>query len=205
MTGSGRELVPTKRHIGAPKGSGSKYTEEVADEICERMSLGCTLIRIVREDRAGNLRLKGEFPSSTVIYDWASPEQATFVPSFALRFARAKLEQQRYWLEETVDIANTPVEFVEETKEWGGKDGAKIKRVYKDNTAHRMLQIKTRLDVIARMNPLLWSERLQLLAAQTPPEDPDAASNKLIIEGGLPDAPPPEEHPAPETETEGND
>ena len=38
-------------------------------------------------------------------------------------FARAKLEQQRYWLEETVDIANEPEIGFEEIREHSQKNG----------------------------------------------------------------------------------
>jgi hypothetical protein len=104
---------------------------------------------------------------------------------FAARFARAKLDQQRVWLEETVDIANTPEPGLEEVQEHSSKNGVSIKRAYKDMLGHRVLKIKTRLDVIARMNPQLWAERLQAPVPFDPETEP-----KIQVEGGLPDGEP---------------
>lgn len=188
MTGSGKELVPVKR-VGAPKGSGSKYTEEIADEIIERLSHGQTLISICRTRSDGEPRAKGEYPDHTTIYDWADPKDRRYRPEFGPRFARAKLDQQRYWIEECHDIADTPLIGVEESHETSFT-GVKVRRLRKDMLHHRMLQIDTRLKVLARMNPQLWAERLQQAA---PPENGDG-QHKLTIEGGLPEddhAPPP--------------
>jgi hypothetical protein len=165
------------------------YTEEIADEIIERMCWGHTLVSICRQDVNGNDRIAGTFPSVRTVYDWGDgqdgPRSSRAAPDFPARFARAKLTQQRVWLEETVDIANTPDVGVEEVREHSEKNGLSLRRAYKDMTAHRAMKIRTRLEVIARMNPQLWAERLQQAAPQE--QDPSAAAPRLIVEGGLPD------------------
>lgn len=188
MTGSGKELVPVgPRPVGAPKGSGSKYTEEIADEIIERLMLGETLIEIVNTTRDGQYRVKpGPWPSYGLVYDWCEPTCGSFQPSFAERFARARLIQQRYWLEECQVIANTPELGVEEVAEHSSKNGVTIKRTRKDMLGHRALKIDTRLKVIQRMNPQVWSERLQQLGVAPEPGPGEPGGQRAIINGGLP-------------------
>ena len=185
MAGSGKELVPVKRPVGRPRGS-KIYSEEIAEEIIDRLSHGETLISICRETRDGQYRYAdGSFPSHVTVYDWADPNHTAYIPAFALRFARAKLDQQRYWLEECHDIAYTPEPGEEEVREISAKNGASIRRTRKDMLHHRVLKIDTNLKLIARMNPALWSERLQ----QATPSDTDPTKDppRLIIEGGLPE------------------
>lgn len=188
------EAVP-KNKGGRPKGTYVHYRPEVVDEIIERMSTGSTLISICREREDGTLRVKGEFPPARMVYDWADPNDPCFHAEFSPLFARAKLEQQRCWIEQCVDIANTPMMGIEEMREHSSKSGVSIKRAMKDMLGHRSLQIHTRLQVVARLNPQLWAERLQQPAL---PEAPgEGAGNRVIIEGGLPDnEPPPPEGPS---------
>lgn len=202
MAGSGKELVPA-RPVGRPRGS-KIYSEEIADEIIDRLSHGETLISICRQDRAGNYRYAdGKFPTHVMVYDWADPNDTAYIPDFSLRFARAKLDQQRYWLEECHDIAYSPELGEEEVREMSDRNGSSIRRTRKDMLHHRVLKIDTNLKLIARMNPALWAERLQQAAPQE--QDPTREPPKLVIEGGLPDdqdGPHSEQPPAPPEPTE---
>ena len=188
MTGSGKELVPVSRGRGRP----SLYTEEVVEEILDRMIHGEPLIQICRQTRDGFTRLKGEFPNHATVYDWGDPANPQHRPQFSARFARAKLAQQRFWLEEIVIISNEPEMGVEEMIELGPK-GKTLRRMRKDMLQHRALKIDARLKAIERMNPQHWAQRLQ----QLEPGAESQQSQKLIIEGGLPDdttPPPPPPH-----------
>jgi hypothetical protein len=186
MTGSGKELVPVKK-LGRPKGSGSLYTEEIAEEILERLIDGETLVRICKFDFDGNLRDRGSFPNHATVYDWADPNDPVYRPDFGIRFARARLAQQRNWIESTIDIARTPEPGIEEVVEHSERLGVSIKRSRKDMLGHRALQIETLHKAAARLNPALWAERLQ--QAAPPAQDPNASAPRLIIKGGLPDDP----------------
>ena len=186
MTGSGKELVPVaKRPVGAPKGSGSLYTDEIADEIVDRLIDGETLVSICKFDVWGNPRIRGEFPNHATVYDWGDPAAPHHIPSFVTRFARAKQAQHRNWIESTVDIARNPEPSIEEVVEHSTKHGVTIRRSRKDALGHRALKIETLLRAAAKMDPQHWADRLQQV-----PQDAglvDGTPPRLIIEGGLPD------------------
>lgn len=201
MAGSGKELVPVgPRQLGRPKGSGSYYSTEVVDEIIDRMIDGETLVHICKYDLAGVLRVRGTFPNHATVGDWADPSAPIHHPDFTPLFARARLAQQRNWVESTVDIARTQEPGYEEIVEHSTKNGVTIRRARKDMLHHRALKIDTLLKAAARMNPQLWAERLQQAALPSAPEG-DGGPPRLIIEGGLPDEdgePPPPTPPAAE-------
>lgn len=185
----GTSIVPVKRGRGRPKGVGSKYTPEIAKEIVDRICEGETLLAVCRQHRDGTPREPGSFPTSRIVHDWADPTQPHSHIDFVAEFARARLEQQRTWLEETIDIANTPEPGFEEIQEHSSKSGVTIRRARKDMLHHRMLKIDTRLKAIARLNPQLWSERLQQAAGANGSQGDDG-STRIVIEGGLPDEEP---------------
>lgn len=187
-------MPPGKKNLpvvskGNPLGQGTYYCEAVVTEIIDRMCHGETLIAICRFHRDGSLRAYGTFPNHRTVYDWGDPLEPCSHAEFIPRFARAKLIQQQCWLEQCIDIANTPHLGVEDSYTETAK-GSFVKTVTKDALGHRALQIDTRLKVLARMNPQLWSERLQQAAEGGQAAD-GASPNKLIIEGGLPDNEPP--------------
>lgn len=65
-----------KRPVGRPPSRPTKYTEEMADAICERMIEGQSLVAISEDD---------EMPTRTTIYRWFDAH-----PEFATRCARAR-------------------------------------------------------------------------------------------------------------------
>jgi hypothetical protein len=165
----------------------SWYSEERADEICERLAEGETLIRICKFDAGGNLRPYKTFPSFSTVQHWADPKARGYIPEFMVRFAEARLNQQRYWVEEAVDIADTPEMGVDETSEISEKAGVvtkSAKQVRKDMQHHRQMRIYTRFKAAAMINPEHWSERLRAasLEANKQPEN-----TQIVLVGGLPD------------------
>lgn len=69
-------VTKPKRKVGAPKGSGSKYTEALAQEICERISRGEPLTQICRDSH---------MPQRSNVHCWRAEHEG-----FAGRFARAR-------------------------------------------------------------------------------------------------------------------
>ena len=164
MAGSGRSLVPVgspPKKAGRPKGSGSMYTEEIADEIIERLVDGETLVWICKYRRDGGLREYKTFPNHATVADWADPADKSFLPIFGPRFARARIAQHTNWVESTVDIARNPEPGFEEVIEHSERLGVTIRRARKDMTNHRALKIDTMLKAAARLDPQRWAERLQ--------------------------------------------
>lgn len=117
-----------------------KFTEKLADEICRRIAEGETLSQICRDDH---------MPVRRAVYDWMEARK-----DFAARFARAREFGFDVIAEETLKIADTPVEGVEIEE-----DGEKTKISRKDMLGHRRLQIDTRLKLLAKWSPDKYGER----------------------------------------------
>jgi hypothetical protein len=164
----------------------------VVEEIIERVSDGETLVSVCRTKRNGKPREYKTFPSFGTVTDWADTNWQGHHPDFVILFARARLAQQKLWLDEIKDIADEPSLTYEETIQESAQFGRSTKQVRKDNIARSNLRIQTRLDAIARMNPQLWAERLQQAAQRA--ETGDNAP-RLVVEGGLPDNEPPVDLP----------
>jgi len=134
---------PAKKSRGAPKGSGSKYTEEIADKICELVSNGVNLRKVCR--------MEG-MPAWRTIYDWVVAH-----PDFATRLARARELGYEAIAEEALEISNTPV--------MGHKQVMSDKSTYttvEDMLGHRRLQIETRLKLLAVWDPKKYGNKVQV-------------------------------------------
>jgi hypothetical protein len=159
------------------------YTEDIADEIIERLEGGETLTRICKFTEWGEPRERGTFPTYGTVLHWGDETHEHHVPVFTQRFARARVDGHRHMVEDCIDIADTQDIGIEEVVEHSAKNGMSLKRARKDMLHHRNLRIHTRLQVIARMDPQRWAERLQ----QPKVADSGGDDNVIIVEGGLPD------------------
>jgi hypothetical protein len=134
---------PAKKKMGAPKGSGSKYTEEIADRICDLVSNGVNLRRVCR--------MEG-MPAWRTVYDWVVAR-----PDFAARLARAREMGFDALAEEALEISNTPV--------MGQKQVMGDKSTFttvEDMLGHRRLQIETRLKLLAVWDPKRYGNKVQV-------------------------------------------
>jgi len=130
--------------MARPKGTPDyKNIAQLKDEIISWLSEGETLRSYCRQDGK---------PSYSAIYGWLEQD-----PAFTTRFAHARSIGHDVIAEETLHIANTPIEgqTVTETEE-----GVTIKR--EDMLGHRKLQIETRLKLLAKWNPKKWGDRTVL-------------------------------------------
>lgn len=181
------------KKVGRPKGSGHKYTEEIADEICERVASGEVLLEVIKYDRWGHEREPGPWPSYLTVYEWADPTAPNHIDSFVHRFARARLIGQEVREEANIIEAKRPRKGIVITHTTGGKDGDTTKEVYSDSVERSKLIIYTNQQYNARVNAQKWAERLQ----QPQVKDASGDDNTIIVEGGLPDNEP--------TSTQGDD
>lgn len=131
------------KKMGAPKGSGSKYTEEIADQICDLVSNGVNLRAVCR--------MQG-MPAWRTVYDWVVAK-----PDFAARLARAREMGYDALAEEALEISNTPV--------MGQKQVMGDNKTYttvEDMLGHRKLQIETRLKLLACWDPSKYGNKVAL-------------------------------------------
>lgn len=133
------------------RGRPSKYTPELAAEICERLSTGEPLAQICRDEH---------MPSDGVVRDWQEKDE-----KFSHAIARARIDGFDRLAAECLQIANTPLigEEFEETDD--GK--TKVKRG--DMLGHRKLQIETRLKLLAKWDPKRYGDRLELAGDEKNP------------------------------------
>lgn len=127
------------KKIGRP----SKYTPELAAEICERLSNGEPLRQICRDEH---------MPAWQKIYEWMERDE-----TLSGAIARAREQGYEAIAEEALIIADTP--------RWGQKQVMSDQgttTTVEDMVAHRKLQIETRLKLLAKWNPKKYGDRVQL-------------------------------------------
>jgi hypothetical protein len=143
------EPVIAPKKMGAPKGSGSKYTEELADQICDLVSNGVNLRKVCRMDG---------MPSWRTVYNWVVEH-----PEFASRLARAREMGYDALAEEALEIANTPHLGQKKVFSSGaGEDEDSMTVTEDDMLGHRKLQIETRLKLLAVWDPKRYGNKVQL-------------------------------------------
>ena len=137
------------KKMGAPKGSGSKYTEELAEQICDLVSNGVNLRKVCR--------MEG-MPAWRTVYDWVVEK-----PDFAARLARAREMGYDSLAEEALEISNTPEIGTKKVYSSGAdekKDSVTVTE--EDMIAHRKLQIETRLKLLAVWDPKRYGNKMQV-------------------------------------------
>lgn len=137
------------KKMGAPKGSGSKYTEEIADQICDLVSNGVNLRKVCR--------MEG-MPAWRTVYDWVVAK-----PDFAARLARARELGYDSLAEEALEISNTPHIGQKKVYSSGaGEDEDSMTVTEDDMLGHRKLQIETRLKLLAVWDPKRYGNKVQV-------------------------------------------
>ena len=135
-----------RKKIGRP----SKYTPEIAAEICMRLSNGEPLRQICRDDG---------FPAWQTVYDWMYRDDELGEAGVGLSGAIAHARDLGYdaMAEECLIIADTPK--LGERQVMDDK-GSTI--TVEDMLGHRKLQIETRLKLLAKFNPKKYGDKLAL-------------------------------------------
>jgi hypothetical protein len=120
-------------------GRRSTFTQEIADEICERLSKGEPLAQICRDEH---------MPASRTVSDWKAEHER-----FAADFARAR--------DDGFDaIALQCLEIADETS----SDTIKTEDGERPNTewiSRSKLRVETRLKLLAKWDPKRYGEKLQ--------------------------------------------
>jgi hypothetical protein len=134
-------IAPKK--IGRP----SKYTPEIAAEICERLGRGETMRQICRDEH---------MPHWTQVYEWLARDD-----SLSLRVAHAREAGYDALAEEALEIADTPRLGAKKVFSSGaGEDEDSMTVTEEDMLGHRKLQIETRLKLLACWNPKKYGSKL---------------------------------------------
>lgn len=121
-----------------PKGRPSDYTQELADEICERLSEGQSLRTVCSDDK---------MPSRKTVFSWMRKH-----PDFLNQYTRAKQESADALAEEILDISDDAEAAIKGTAE---KKSSAIAQAYR-------LRVDTRKFIMAKMKPKKYGEKIDL-------------------------------------------
>lgn len=156
--------TPKKPEEKKKTGRPSKYTPELAAEICERLSNGEPLRQICRDDH---------MPAWQKIYEWMAKDDALGEAGTGLSGAIARARDQGYdaIAEECLIIADNPMLGQKQVMTDQG-----TATTVEDMLGHRKLQIETRLKLLAKWNPKKYGDRVALAGDAENPIKIDAAS-----------------------------
>lgn len=123
----------------------SRYTDEIAAEICERLANGEPLRAICRDER---------MPAWRTVYLWISQDEA-----FAARIASARELGFDAIAEDALDIAD---DGRNDWMEKFDKEGESLGYLLNGEHVQRSkLRIETRLKLLAKWSPKKYGERIQ--------------------------------------------
>lgn len=155
-------------------GRPTKYTQEIANEICERIAQGEPLRQICRDDH---------MPYWRTVYDWLKVHD-----EFYTRFAYARELGFDAIAEETLDIAD------EGTNDWMEKLGAEGQPIgWQLNGEHvqrSKLRVETRLKLLAKWSPKKYGDKQQVemsghLSTSSMSEDEIRAELATLVSQGV--------------------
>ena len=124
---------------------GSKKSDELIDDIINRISLGEPLRQICRTEG---------YPSFVAVYEWIRQD-----PELSLRFARARELGYYAIAEETLDIAdNATNDYMENIEPESGE--ATGYRLNGEHIQRSKLRVETRLKLLAKWSPKKYGDRV---------------------------------------------
>lgn len=127
-----KEKLPRK--VGRP----TKYSQELADNICSQLAMGLSLRTVC----------KGEgMPAMETIFSWFRKYK-----EFSEQYAKAKEESADALFEETIDIAD---DSLEDAKKYVGPGSSAIVNAYR-------LKVDTRKWMMSKMKPKKYGDKLDM-------------------------------------------
>lgn len=124
-------------------GRPSDYSEIIADEICEQLASGRSLVQICADP---------DFPSHAAVYRWLEANEA-----FRDRYARARDRQAELYAAEIITLADTPVEARKVVIKPDGTEEITIG----DAVDRTRLQIDARKWYASKLAPKKYGDKVQ--------------------------------------------
>lgn len=157
-----------KPKLGRP----SKYTPELAREICIRMASGETLRQVCRDDH---------MPAASTVRGWVVDN----VDGFSEHYARARVLLAEHWADEIVDISD------DGTNDWMEKFDQEGNLGWKVNGEHvtrSKLRTENRKWLLSKALPKVYGDKLDVNHG-VQPDNPLASLIQRIAGTGLPVVP----------------
>lgn len=124
-------------------GRPSKYSDVIADAICDEIAIGRSLLSITAES---------DFPSERTVYRWLESNEA-----FRQKYTRAREFQAEHYAAQIVELADTPVEARKIVIKADGSEEITIG----DAVERTKVQIDARKWYAARLNPKKYGDKVQ--------------------------------------------
>lgn len=128
-----------------PGGRPTTYTQELADKICEGITLGYSVRTVCKPD---------EMPAISTFYRWLREHD-----EFQKQYARATEERTEAMAEDILDIAD------DGTNDWTtktNKDGSEYDVVNSDVIQRSRLRVDTRKWLMAKMKPKKYGDKIDV-------------------------------------------
>lgn len=136
------ETYPIPNEPGRP----SEYKQELADKICEQLSIGYSLRTIIKDP---------ELPSIATIFKWMRTNE-----EFLNQYARAKQEAADAMAEDILDISdNATNDWMEDNYDKGKTPGYALNG---ENIQRSKLRVDTRKFLMAKMKPKIYGDKLDM-------------------------------------------
>ncbi len=133
----------------ARRGAPTLYTQELGEEICERITNGETLTKICSDER---------MPDYRTVMDWIDGETATAKDAgFTTLYARARQLQINRMSLEMLDISD---DSAQDQFEKEAEDGGIQRLVNHEHVKRSELRVKTRQWLLSRLNPAQYGDRI---------------------------------------------
>ena len=146
--------------IGRP----SVYTDQLSDEICDRLTIGESLVHICKPDH---------MPNCSTVFRWLGDEKHN---EFCKRYTRAREVQADFMAAEILDIAD---DGVNDWVERANKDGSKSTVLDNEHVQRSRLRVDTRKWLMSKLKPKKYGDKLGLNVVD-PDGEPIEAINITI-------------------------
>lgn len=144
-----------KRLDGKPPAPPTKFSQALADEICERMALGETYHKICED---------AHMPETVSLWRWRQKH-----PEFGSAFARAQVDQVQTWADQIVTLIDEAEPGYNVTVPLDSPDVERIEangnvtfRFRKHQVAHAVEMVNVRKWLMAKIIPHLYGDRQQV-------------------------------------------
>jgi hypothetical protein len=134
-----------------PRDGRIAYSEELAAEICRRMSAGKSLRAVCRD---------ADMPCMATVLNWLRA-----YPDFVSQYARAREVLHEHWAQEIIEISDTPLIGV---KTKTTDDG--VETVEGDMIEHRRLQVDARKWLLSKLAPRKYGDKIEVTAVPSVPQ-----------------------------------
>lgn len=137
-----------------PGGRPTKYTEEIAKNICDRLTEGESLNKICSDE---------EMPVKTTVFNWLSDEDHK---EFLNQYTYARERQAETFIDQCVDIAD---DNEHDEIEVIGKDGKPYTRVNHDHINRSRLRVDTRIKIAEKLAPKKYTPKNEISGPEQGP------------------------------------